>query len=271
MRRSLLSLVVATLTCACSSSASPSGPPAGSPVALASVAVSSALVTPSLQPAPTESPTTNPSSTTPIEIFRALIALADKPFGVNGQTVVPIRNVGTSWIRIHPTASRYRIYAKDGRLLLDDSFPWSYPSDLGPGERGYLATYTQFPTGKAADVERIEVELSFALVDKADTVRLDLNKLVTKDYVEGRIRLGVVTTGTVTNPSSTILRGYDVGAFYFDAKGTFLGYTALNPGPLRAHETIGFETLPMAARTFDRAAVAKIEVFPASVCDVCPG
>jgi hypothetical protein len=183
---------------------------------------------------------------------------------------VPIRNIGASWVRIRPTESRYRVLARDGTILFQDSFPWAYPSALGPGEHGYLASYTQFPKGKAADVARVEVQPSFEVIDKASVVALTLRDLVTRDDIEGGVKVGVVTTGTVTNPSSTGLRGYDVGAFYFDGKGRFLGYSALNPGPLQAHQTLDFATIPLAGPAFDRAAIAKIEVFPASLCDTCP-
>jgi hypothetical protein len=94
---------------------------------------------------------------------------------------------------------------------------------------------------------------------------------VTKDDIEGGVRVGVITTGIVTNPSATTLPGYDIGAFYFDGRGRFLGYSALNPGNLRAHETMDFGTIPLAGPAFDRAAIAKIEVFPASRCDICQG
>jgi hypothetical protein len=201
----------------------------------------------------------------------ALYVLGDQSFGVSGQAIAPIRNVSAGWIRIRPTASRYTILATNGAILFRNTFEWSYPSDLGPGDHGYLATSIQFPKGKAADVGRIVVELSFAPIDQSATVALALRNLVTRDYSESGIRVGVVTSGTVTNPSSKSLRGYDVGAFYFDAKARFLGYTSLNPGPLRAHQTTKFLTLPMAARTLRRATIARIEVFPAAVCNVCAG
>jgi hypothetical protein len=205
-----------------------------------------------------------------IETSDALYVLRDHAFGVSGEVVVPIRNIGAGWIRIRPTKSRYTIYASGGAVLYEDSFAWSYPSDLGPGDHGYLATGTTFRKGKAADVAHIGVELSFAPIDQADTVILTLANVTTKDLIAGGVNLGVITTGTVTNPSSKILLGYDIGAFYFDGDGKVLGFTTLNPGPLRAHQTIDFWTVPM-AEGFDRAAIAKIEVFPASWCDCGPG
>jgi hypothetical protein len=269
MGRSLLSVLVGALLWACSSGAAPTRPPAPSQTTVPSVALSNSTATPSPNLA-SASVAPKPSLASGIETSGAQYTLRDHSFGVSGEVVVPIRNVGAGWIRVRPTKSRYTIHASGGAVLYEDSFSWSYPSDLGPGDHGYLATQTTFRTGKAANVERIDVELSFAPIDQADTVILTLAKVTTKNFVQGGVNLGVITTGTVTNPSSKILSGYDIGAFYFGGDGKVLGFTALNPGTLRANQTIDFSTLPM-AEGFDRAAIAKIEVFPASWCDCSPG
>jgi hypothetical protein len=259
MWRSLLSVLIIASVSACSTS----------PSAIPSVVRSSPTAAPPPTTRPSLSAEPQPNPTAAIEAAASLYVLRDDEIGVSGEIVVPIRNVGAGWIRIRPTKTRYTISASDGAVLLEDAFAWSYPSELGPGDQGYLATQIRFNGGTAADVERIDVVLSSEPIDEADTVTLALSDLTTMDDVEGGVSLGVITTGTVTNPSSKVLRGYDIGAFYFDGDGTFLGFTALNPGILRAHQTADFRTLPMAAG-FDRTAIARIEVVPSSWCDCGP-
>jgi hypothetical protein len=252
-------------------------PPEASPTAIATASPTAALsptITPSPKASlsaasPTGAASVTPTLTGGIEHSDPLFILRDASFGVTGEVAIPIRNVGADWVRIRATKSRYAIYAHDGTVLIDEPFTWSYPSDLGPGDHGYLATQVTFRHGKAADVDHIVVELSTKPVDKADTVTLTVADLRITDDPKVWGTDGVFTTGTVTNPTRKVLRGFDVGAFYFDARGAFLGYSSLNPGILRAHETLEFWTLPM-VEGLERSAIATMEVFPASWCD-CPG
>jgi hypothetical protein len=264
MLRSFASGLVVLSIIGCSSGAPPSDPPVTSPAANEAL-TPHVTVSPTLASRATPSVTTQPSAG--IEAADALYILKDASFGVTGEIAIPIRNPGAGWVRIRAKRSRYTIYAHDGSVLDEKPFDWSYPSDLGPGDHGYLATQATFH-GKAADVDHVTVELSTEPIDEVDVVTLTLEDLTNTDDPKQWGTEGVFTTGTVTNPTARILGGYDIGAFYVDSRGTFLGYSSLNPGILDAHETLRFATLPM-VDGLKLSEIARFEVIGATWCD-CP-
>lgn len=241
MIRAIASLVLAAVVAACSVDAGASGS-AGLPTqAPASIVDQTQLPSPTSAPEPTAVPVLDVSSALYVA-WDTGFATSAASFYAIAQVVLPVRNVGSGWLRLRPSESHYTITTSDGRVLATAAFDSTYPSDLAPGQIGYLTAEAILNNEKAASIGAVTGDATSEDIARTDAVVMTIAKVKTSYSAYYK---AVITSGTVTNQSSKRVNGFDVAALYFDAQGAFLGLSSLNPGVLRARATATFETIPI--------------------------
>jgi hypothetical protein len=155
------------------------------------------------------------------------------------EVIVPVRNVGSSWIQLPRSASRYSVLDKRGREVAGGVFTAALPAAIGPSSVGYLVdtvsvafiTPSGTPTVKA-DVEAVAVE-----PPNTDVVVTDL---AASTGASGGLRV----TGLVHNQGERPVEWVMAGAVLLDQEGRPLAavYDPAGGGRLEPGAALAFDT-----------------------------
>jgi hypothetical protein len=217
--------------------------PAGAPTSSAGAVTPPATTAPALIAVPTVLPTELPvASASADRTEQYLVAWQSSSTYAEADVVVAVKNTGGTWIRLNPGQSDYTIASSDGTVEVTGSFLYAYPPDLAPGQTGYLAEDVTTSDAKARDLKTLDTNVYFDEIDQTDAVVLTTAK-ITNRKAQYSFE-GPTTSGTVTNTSSTKVDAANVGAFYFDGSGKFLGFSWTNlVENLEPGQTKGFVTV----------------------------
>jgi hypothetical protein len=265
-----VAVAVASVTSGCSASSAPSAvQPTPQVIYVTPAPVLPSTSAPSVvsteTPAPTEATTPEPTSgaTQDDPIVHAI--KRSYGGGIWVQIVVPVTNVGTTWIDIDSSQPDYTIYDKGGGVLGTGTFTYAYPTFLGPGQTGYLADTASIDGAKTTEVGKVETTATYQEVAQDDAVILTTAHVKNRNGTYGD---NPTSTGTITNTSTTSAESAHVGAFYFDGSGRLLGFSSTNLiENLGANKTKGFETLAEYGPPFTISAIKKTIVLAG--CDYC--
>jgi hypothetical protein len=214
---------------------------------------------PTATPRPTAPPTPKPSPA--VDALDPWFRFGKHEFidGVDGQLIAPVKNIGSTWVRMLPGQSDYTVYNSDGTVAGTGYFLYAYPAYIAPGETGYFPEDVQLEGADVDLIGKVEPNIYFEPVSEDDAIVFTTDK-VTNKY--DSLASSVTTTGTLTNTSSEAVESGHVGAFYLDGNGAFLGFSTTNLiQQLGAGQTKGFETLSFSKHDFTDADVAETIVW----------